>query len=185
MTQKALIWLAILIAVPSTVLAQQGIPSLEPGQRVRINGEIDGHLRAITDDSLIFGNDRLPVEGVTQLDVFPLESITRLEVWTGRRSGSKTGAVIGGLVLGIPSALMAGALANADFGCLNCKSASSDPAAVFGGFVVGGAIGAGVGALIGAAFKSDRWEDVSLDGVRMSMMPRLEGGLAFGIQLEF
>lgn len=180
MTGRGIICLAFLITAPSSVLAQQGIRSLEPGQRVRINGEIEGHFRAVTDESLIFGNERLSVEAVTQLEVFPLESLTRLEVWTGQRSGSKTGAVIGGFMLGIPSALLAGAMASWCFTCDN----SFDPAAAFGGFLLGGAVGAGIGAIIGAGFKSDRWEDVSLDRVGMRFMPQLDGGLALGDATE-
>ena len=62
---------------------------------------------------------------------------------------------------------------------------SFDSAAAVGGFLLGGAVGAGLGAVIGAGFKSDRWEAVPLDRVGMSLMPRLDGGLALGMQLKF
>lgn len=186
MTGRGLICLAFLIAAPSSVSAQQEIQSLEPGQWVRINGEIEGHFRAVTDDSFIFGKDRLPLESVTQLEVFPLASIKRLEVLTGQRRATKKGAVIGGLVFGIPTAFIWGTL-SAAFECgLFCESDSSyDIGAGLAGLVVGGLAGAGVGALIGARLKSDRWEDVSLDKVRLSLMPQLDGGVALGMQLKF
>lgn len=85
----------------------------------------------------------------------------------------------------IPSALVWGALADADLGCLNCAAGDFSVGTAMAGFVAGGLVGAGIGALIGAPFKSDRWEPVSLDRARMSVMPRLDGGLVLGMVLWF
>ena len=176
MTKKALIWLAILIAAPSSAFAQQRIPSIEPGQRVRINGSIEASYLAASGDSLIARIGRNSVKTSS----FPLASIRRLEVLTQRRA-TKKGAVIGGLVLGIPSAIVWGALAD---WCFTCES-SFDSGDAMVGFFFGGAVGAGIGALIGAPFKSDRWEDVPVESVRLSLMPQLDGRLALGVEFKF
>ena len=80
MIRKGL-WLAILIATPSSVLAQQGIQSLRPGQQVRINGGTKVSYVAVSGDSLIAENSS-----------FPLSSIRRLEVSAGQQRQTRKGS---------------------------------------------------------------------------------------------
>ena len=55
---KRYLWLAMLIATPSSALAQQSLQSLRPGQLVRINGSTKVSYVALRGDSLM--SCRLP-----------------------------------------------------------------------------------------------------------------------------
>ena len=50
--------------------------------------------------------------------------------------------------------------------------------------VVMGGFGAGVGAITGAFIKTDRWKEVPLDRVRVSIAPKRDG-VAFGVRVVF
>ena len=54
-----------------------------------------------------------------------------------------------------------------------------------GGAAVVGVTGALVGLGIGALSKSERWEDVPLDRLRVSIVPLPDGRLAFGLSVVF
>jgi hypothetical protein len=46
-------------------------------------------------------------------------------------------------------------------------------------------VGAGVGALIGTAIKTERWQEVPLDRVRVSFGPQRNGRFGFGLSVSF
>lgn len=48
-----------------------------------------------------------------------------------------------------------------------------------------GVPGAFVGLAVGASTKKERWESVPLDRLRVSMVPRRDGGLAIRVSLAF
>ena len=52
------------------------------------------------------------------------------------------------------------------------------------GVVAVGAVGAGIGAGIGALSKTDKWEEVPLDQLRVSIVPRRDG-FALGFSVAF
>jgi MFS family permease len=106
----------------------------------------------------------------------PLASVTRLEVSRGRKShtliglgiGFIGGAAIGGLVAtGFDEG-------GGDWGNYFLVGAAIGGAAF-------GAIGAGIGALV----KSDRWEEVPLDQLRVSLVPQRDGRFALGLSVSF
>ena len=45
--------------------------------------------------------------------------------------------------------------------------------------------GAGIGGLIGAFVKTDRWEAVPLDQLRVSVVPQRGGRFALGLSISF
>jgi hypothetical protein len=47
--------------------------------------------------------------------------------------------------------------------------------------VVGGAL---VGGIIGGSSTSDRWEEIPLDELRVSLLPERHGGFAVGVRLK-
>jgi hypothetical protein len=106
----------------------------------------------------------------------PLASIERLEVARGRRTTAREGAAYGGLVGAVLGGLAVAGLAEAlcDYG--------SDCSASAEGYLVGagifGAAGAGVGALTGLAIKTDRWERLPVDRVRVGIRPAPGGASA-------
>ena len=147
---------------------------LRPGRRVRITAEDSGvigwtgTLRVLNSDSIVLEDG---------LDL-PLASVTKLEVYRGKRTrtgeGAGKGFVIGaftGVVLGIAACSSPGAYV------------SQGQCAVGGGLVFG-AGGALLGGLIGALAGADRWEEVSLDRLRVSLVSRRDR-LALGIALRF
>ena len=108
-----------------------------------------------------------------------LASIERLEVARGRRTAAKEGALWGGVV-----AAALGALAVAGIGEALCENATSCGASAEGylvGIGIFGAAGAGLGALAGLAIKTDRWERVPLDRLRVGIRPVADGA---GVQVS-
>jgi hypothetical protein len=53
------------------------------------------------------------------------------------------------------------------------------------GFVIGGLGGALIGALIGSASKTDRWQEVPLDRVRVSLAPQRSETFGLGLSVRF
>ena len=98
-----------------------------------------------------------------------LSSLSRLEISKGLRSNTGKGALIGGgigLVVGGAMSINAGA--NVD------KNVTTAEYLAFTGLVAVG--GAGIGALVGALIKSERWEELPLDRLRLGIAPRSDGG---------
>jgi hypothetical protein len=141
-----------------------------------------GDLVGVHTDTLLLGHEQprfqrgKRVGADTIVARVPLACVTKLEVHAGRTSASTSGAIVGGLTLGVV------------FLVSNATYYESDEEGygryVLGGWLVGTAIGAGVGWLIGSAIKSDRWEEVPLDQLRVSFVPG-PGGFALGFSVAF
>jgi len=164
---------AVVGAVPweTLGLAAQGREPLPPGQRIRVVSKepggqgLTGRLLAIDDETLL-----VKVLGRAEPLRLRRSSVERLEVSRGRRSHAGTGALIGGVSLGIPFVALAAVVASAAPGG-HCESGC----VILGGFVFGATIGAPIGALIGSAFGSERWERVP---VSVAVAPQPRGGRA-------
>ncbi len=159
MTKRALIWLVILIAAPSSVCAQQEIQSLEPGQRVRINGRIEASYVAVSGDSLVVISSSFP------LTSFPLASLTRLEV--GRARTVREGAFRGlgwGAAIGTGTGLVFGLADASGESCAFCYKPGTWEV------VLASAVLAAVGAMLGLIIGSNRpgmtWSEVQLSLLR-------------------
>ena len=191
-----LIFVTLLTITPLTsTAAQVQRPPVELGTRVRISHEcrtrtlyggatrIDcrtdkGTIAALTADSVVLKVGK----PATQLAV-SLASVNRLEVVRGRKPNADTGAGIG---------LAVGFVAGAVFGYASSEECESfcmleigrEEAAVMGAamFGLGGFV---FGALIGASSKTDRWEEVPLDRLRLSLGPQRDGRFGFGASVKF
>ena len=109
----------------------------------------------------------------------PLASVKKLEVARGRRTAAKEGAISGGLV-----GVVLGALAIHTVSHALCESATdcnASPQAYGMGIGTFAAGGAGLGALVGLAIKTDRWERVPVDSLRMAIGPVPAGA---GVQVS-
>lgn len=145
--------------VPADLLAP-----VTPGARVRIE-DADGRVRkgryvATTDGDVVLDEPAARI---------PLVSIRN--VWV-RGRGVTTGAVIGGIVLAIPSALVGAALG------AYCETECSDgDVYTLGGIglAAGGAVGAVIGGLVGSAFP--KWHRV---GFGRAPAPKTGRGLLPG-----
>lgn len=161
---------SLLAVTPLLPVAAQA-PPIEPGTRVRVTISDRGirhvgALRAVHSDTLVLDTLRLV-----------RTAITRLEVSPGRRGHAALGAAIGAVGLGVVGAVVGYEICQA----ADCGD-DADGAMLGGGagVVLGGLIGLGVGALI----KTDRWEETSLERLRVSFTRRSGGPLGLSVGLE-
>ena len=91
----------------------------------------------------------------------PIDVITRLKVIRGRKLRTGDGAIIG-------AAFMGGLMSLAAIGA--CGQLSCSAGEVAGKIGYAAAIGAGIGAVIGSAFTGERWAEVPLDQLRVSII---------------
>ena len=64
-----------------------------------------------------------------------------------------------------------------------CPGPNWEKALIYG--LVGIPLGAVAGALLGRIFASDRWEQVPLDGLRVTFVPKRDGRFALGLSVAF
>ena len=178
MRHSALVSLALALAVAPLdgVMAQDAL-AVQVGTRVRVTApeldleRYDGTLVAVRGDTLTVGTVHVP-----------LTSVTRLDVHRGRTGNWRKGAKIGALV-GLPTGLALGVLFQQW-----CHSIGDvgDPCWVFvpASAVAVGLAGGLVGAAVGA-FKRDRWEEVPLERLSVSLTPQRDGGFALGFSVRF
>ena len=145
---------------------------LRSGSRVRVTapdcalrGQV-ATLRAIRADTLFLETTECP-----------LASVTRFAVSRGQKSHGRNGAAIGfpaGAVL---------AFAYCQVGGKRCEVFDTDftpgIALIFGG------VGVLVGAIVGHRIKTDLWEEVPLERLRVSLAPQGGGGFALGLSVRF
>ena len=132
--------------------------------------------------------DSLIMESNGNALALPLDSVTKLEVSQGQKSYTEVGAIIGLLVGGVAGAAIASAsveecVPEGWFSCFGSDMGSGFVSLV--GALVGGAGGALFGGLIGSAIKTDRWQEVPLDRVRVSLGPQRDGRFGFGASVRF
>ncbi len=169
--------IVLTIAPVVTVAAQEPLP-LHSGDRIRATvpgvspGPLVGTVVAFQTDSLI-------VQGGTSTWHLSLASLTHLDVSQGQRSHALLGAGIGLLV-----GAGAGVLIASDCDTVEGPFATQGQCTAVGAAVFGGA-GALVGALTGALARTERWAQVPLDRLRMSLTPNPGGALQLRASLSF
>ena len=155
-------------------IAAQEPSSLEPGVRVRVTA-LDCGLRERATEFRALRADALVLE-TTEC---PLASVTHLDVSRGRKSHVMRGALIG-LAAGVMGTVI---------GCIgeNCEW-DDDGVPVDVGppfpFRIGLAGGV-VGGIAGYFIKTERWEEVTLERLRVSLTPQRDGGFALGFSIRF
>lgn len=160
--------LVVLLLAPLTDVLGQEQP-LQPGQRVRVTVP-DLGIDRLAATFNAFESGMLTVTADSTMRI-PLASVTRLDLYQGRHGHPWRGAGLG---------FLGGAAIGTAIG-----AAVADPGDEFEAviIVICTAVGAGGGALIGALVgfiaKTDKWEKVPLDRVRVSGVPQRDG---FGIR---
>ena len=164
----------LILTAPVDLLPQEDAPRVAPGDRVLVltTASRDPYpctLQAVNADTLV-----LAAEGQVRPLVLPLADVTRLEVSRGMKSRAFTGARwgfgIGGLIgMGI------GYYSTDDW----------DEAETQGllGALLGGVAGAVVGGLVGSTMEVERWEEVPIDRLRVSV--GTDGGLSVRSSIRF
>jgi hypothetical protein len=183
------------LVIPITPLSAQQPPPVEPGARVRVGQECRdaytgrgatglgricptdiGVLTAMTSDSIVLNTAE---EG--DLLAFALDSVTRIDVHRGRKSKWLLGMGIGFL-----AGSGAGALVGTSLDCTEYLGTTSNEASCTGlGALGGAAVGAVVGALVGSSIRTDKWEEVPLDRLRVNFVPKLDGRIVLGFSIAF
>ncbi len=189
--RHATMLVAILAFVPLASATAQVQQPIERGARVRVTillpcpdiytscadwrSRHNGTFMAWKADTLVVqsNGDTLSV---------PVDRVTRLDVSRGRKTNTGKGAEIGFLLGGVVGAVI-GYASYEECACLG-GGVGPETLAVAGAGI--GALGGLVaGALIGSSTKTDRWREVPLDRVRVSLGPQRDGRFGFGASVRF
>ncbi len=193
--RHATILVAILALTPLTSATAQ-VP-VRPGERVRVTrppicraDTICGGRspRQSVGTFLAWKSDTLVVQSNGDTLALPLDSVTRLDVSWGRKTNTGKGAGIG-ILLGVIAGAFIGGVSYEEcvpqgwFSCIGPDFGSEAYAAA--GALLGGLGGLMAGAIIGTAIKTDRWQEVPLDRVRVSLGPQRDGRFGLGASMRF
>jgi len=170
--QRDLLICLLLVTAPAVAAGQ----SIEPGTHVRVSTSrhlpFQGTVTSVSDGSIVVDTVRISINSISELRV------------RDRRSNAGRGAVIGGATLGALSGIALGAACAGSSGSfIDCSD--NVPGAFVMGAGVGFVAGAVFGGLIGAFVKTDRWEQVHVDRLRVGVVPRRGGPLTLGLSLSF
>ena len=160
---------------PTEIAAQELLAS---GSRVRVTAPECGlsgqaaTFRVLRADTLVLETTECP-----------LAFVTRLDVSGGQKSHALLGAGIGfaaGALVGLVHCSGdAGGFSDAG----TCDLADDD-LTLWVTFVTG-TIGGLAGGFVGILIKTDRWEEVPLERLRVSLAPQRDGGFALGFSVRF
>ncbi len=163
------ILICIFGGAPTEMAAQEPLAS---GSRVRVTAP-DCALRGQAATFRVLRADTLVLYGAA----CPLASVTRLDVSRGQKSHAVVGSLVGagaGALVGLAMC------ANTEVcGIVSDNDIKGEVVAT--SVVVGGLLGLLVGYLI----KTDRWEEVPLERLRVSLAPQRDGGFALGFSVRF
>ncbi len=169
--------------LPAAVAAQE--PPIKVGEGVRFwttQSRIAtyGTLTRWEADSFAIAGNWIPITSVSMLEVHRGQKTSASTVALYTAIGAGSGAVVtAGLVL--TGCLLARLV---ELGCGGPDEELVEGVTPLGFIGIGAGVGALVGALIGATRKTDRWETVPLDRIRVSLTPR-GGGLEVSAKFVF
>ncbi len=167
---------AALVLTPLTDGTAQDLP-LQPGQRVRVTvpsldvSKQETQFQRLSGDTLVFSSAS-----------YELSDVTRLEAWRGQRSVAGRGALFGFVGGAAVGAIIGYSMGESEGFCVFACTAGQKAA---WGAGIGGGAGTLSGLLIGALTKTDRWESIAVDGLRVSVVPQRGGWLGLGVSLRF
>lgn len=184
----------LLLASFAPLVAQEPVPVLEAGSRIRVTfpcemafGKVpqssgracrsDGRLARLTGDTIV-------IEAGDSTATHPLKSVSRVEASAGTRSHWLAGAGIGfavGWTVAYVALSSGGSTSTCD------QSANQDAASVGGcialATLVGGMPGFGLGAVAGLFIRSERWREVPLNRLRVSAGPEPGSGFRLTVSI--
>ena len=163
--------ICIFAGAPTKIASQEPLV-FEPGVRLRVTG-LDCGLRGRVTEFRALRADTLVLE-TTQC---PLASVTRLDVIRGQPH-AKLGAGIG-FAAGFVGAIVYCKTVDVSGCVLFDDDLTPAVALIFGG------LGGLVGGITGYFIKTDRWEQVPLERLRVSLIPQPDGRFALGFSVRF
>ena len=190
--------LIVLVASRAPLIAQEP-PPLDAGHRVRLTFpcesadaglagsepracRAEGSLARLIGDTIVLAAGKSEAATTSAYD---LNEVSRVEVSTGTKSHWLTGAAIGFVVGGTVAylALSSGGSTS------TCDQSANQDAISVGECIalataVGGLPGFGLGALVGTFIRSERWQQVPLDRLRVSVGPGPGSGLGLAIVIH-
>ena len=190
--RHAFVLLAIFAFVP-LASAKAQVP-IRRGERMRVTGPLIcqptytvcvGPPRQSVGTFWAWQADSLIMERNGNALALPLDAVTKLEVSQGQKSNTLEGAIVGLLIGGVAVGAIAIATYEECEGGWGCIGDFGPGFAALVGGLVGGLGGVVVGALIGSEIETDRWREVPLDRVRVSLGPQRDGGFGFGASVRF
>ncbi len=190
--RHAFVLLAILAFVPLASATAQ-VP-MRPGARVRVtrhfcqpfNSNCVGGLPQRYVGTFVRGEaDTLVVQSNGDTLSVPVNLVTRLDLSRGRKTNTGKGAGIGFLLGGLVGAVIVYASYEECVGGFACLGDLGPGVNVVAGGVIGGLGGLVTGAFIGLAIQTDRWREVPLDRVRVSLGPQRDGRFGLGASVRF
>jgi hypothetical protein len=129
--------------------------------------------------------DTITLAAAESTTSYGVNAIRRVEVSGGLRSHRLAGAGAGFLVGGA----VAYALLNTGGSTSPCDQSANQDAigsgACIGLAALGGVAGAGLGAIIGGFVRTERWQDVPLERLRVSLRPQAGSRLGVALAVVF
>ena len=184
---------AFAVAPFGSVTAQYSLQA-KPGDRVRVRQchtwiadgrthtscrKDTGIFAASPADSIV-----LEVDGHGRRLAIPVASLRKFEVNRGGKSNAETGMTLGGFLLG-GLGFMAGFTATTTSCPPGTRCIRPSTADVLRVTAIAASVGAGIGAVIGSTIHGDRWEEVPLDRLRVSVAPQRDGSFALAVSIRF
>jgi hypothetical protein len=166
-----------ILALASFTDATAQVLPLQPGQRVRVTAPALGILKQPGSFQAQHGDTLVVI--ADSVRHYPLTSVTRLERYRGRGSAWATGLGVGAIV---------GAMVGSGVG-VAVAAGEDDPfisheVIVAAGGVTGAVSGALVGLIVGGLIKTDKWEKVPLERLRVSVVAQ-RNGFGLGASIAF
>ncbi len=186
----------ILVAILAFVPLASATAQVRPGARVRVTGHfcqpsysncVGGRPEHRVGTFVAWKADTLVVHSNGDTLSVPASLVTRLDVSRGRKTNTGKGSGIG-LLVGVVVGAIIGYASYEECvprGWFSCIGAVDPELYALGGGIVGGLVGGGVGALIGALIRTDRWQEVPLDRLRVSLGPQRDGRFGLGASVRF
>jgi hypothetical protein len=186
--------LAVCVLISTAGLQAQERELLKSGDRVRVYWlgrprdmwdwhapDVIGTVISLTSDSLtVLTWDRSNVE-------LPLDSVGGIEVNRGEKSnvgkGMAYGAISGitaGIIVGVAAGQAKGGCSIGAFGDTDCR-----PLYAAAGVLLGGVTGTIVGGIVGALNKTERWEQVPLERLRLEPVAMFDGRFGLAVLVSF
>ena len=188
--RRATLLIAVLAATPfASVIAQEQLPPLEPGQRVRITvpdrgiSKHNGTLVAVDGDTLTVDTLRVALMNVTRLEMRRAPKARWLKVSMYGGGGLLLGAAAGALSVPLTSS-----------SCVTLEQTQETSAKCLGELAHGpyakravqfGLVGMAIGTVVGVLVSRERWEEVPLNQLRVSFAPQRDGTFALQASLRF
>jgi hypothetical protein len=176
MRKRIYLPVVLLVAPLTAAVAQEQPLPIEPGVRVRVTAPDLGIEKQQATFQALSG-DTLAVTADSAM-ALSISSVTRLDVYRGQKSN-----LLLGMGIGFVAGAGLGALVGAGMDCEDVGFSDESACVALGG-AAGAVVGLLVGTTAGLLIKSDRWEEVPLDQLRVSFVPGPDG-FALGLSVAF